>query len=83
MFYGSSMMGVWGFALPLLGLLIFVGFLVLVFRQIGGTGERRYPPTDAGPESESALEILDKRYARGEINKKEYEEIKKDLMSGY
>ncbi len=30
--------------------------------------------------SESALEILKKRYARGEINKAEYEEKKKDLV---
>jgi putative membrane protein len=31
------------------------------------------------PRSESAREILDKRYARGEIGKEEYEEKKRDL----
>ncbi len=31
-------------------------------------------------ESDSALEILKKRYARGEITKQEYEERKKDLV---
>ena len=30
--------------------------------------------------TESALEILKKRYARGEINKEEYEDKKKDLV---
>ena len=30
--------------------------------------------------AESALEVLKKRYARGEINKEEYEEKKRDLV---
>jgi len=30
---------------------------------------------------ESSLEILKKRYARGEINKEEFEQKKKDLLS--
>ncbi|MDL0431771.1 SHOCT domain-containing protein [Marinobacter sp. TBZ242] len=32
-------------------------------------------------DSESAMEILKKRYARGEITREEFEEIKKDLQS--
>ena len=34
-----------------------------------------------GGHSESALEILDKRYARGEIDKQEYEEKKAAISS--
>ena len=38
-------------------------------------------PNDSSwiPGSQSAREILDKRYARGEIEKEEYEQKKKDI----
>jgi putative membrane protein len=35
----------------------------------------------AGREVESPLDILKRRYAKGEINKDEYEQIKRDLES--
>ncbi len=53
-------------------ILAFIG-LVLLIRYLwkGGRNNR---------EEESALEILKKRYAKGEINREEFEERKKGLL---
>ena len=71
----------WGMGIGALVVLMFwifviAGIALLVVwvagRALGG---------GAGRGVESALEILKKRYARGEISKAEYEEKKKDLAS--
>jgi len=52
--------------------LILIGIIALVIWAIqrsGGAG--------VAPQQESALDILKKRYARGEIDKEEFEEKKK------
>jgi len=46
--------------------------IVFVARYFGRQGWR-------GHVDETALEILQKRYARGEISKEEYEEMKRNL----
>jgi len=48
---------------------------VVVHHQTGDKGATGQPDTRL----ETPLEILKKRYARGEIDKEEYESIKNDL----
>jgi len=66
-----------------IGLLLMVVFWVLVvvliillIRRLVSAGQ---PNVTGSPQEDSALEILKKRYARGEIDKEEFETKKKDL----
>ena len=77
-YYGNSMMGGWnGFGflgwLPMLifWVLLILGIVALV-RYLGRSGQNQ--------EDKTPLDILKERYARGEINKKEFEEKKRDLV---
>lgn len=78
--------GWWVFPMkmPIIMLVIFLIVLYLVFGRGGfrppwrGDSDKRYTQ---GRDSESAKEILKKRYAKGEITKEEFEQIKKDLES--
>jgi putative membrane protein len=68
------MWGAWGFG-SMIMMVLFWGLIivaiVLGIRWVKGQGKEL--------RSESALEILRQRYARGEINKEEFESKKKDL----
>jgi putative membrane protein len=70
MMWGWWGMG-WIFMIILWGLLI-VGLIFLIRYLIGAT--------KTGKGQESALDILKRRYALGEINKEEFEQKKKDLQ---
>ena len=69
--YGSGMMsgGYWIIAL-IFWLMVLIGLVLLI----------KYLWEGGGRKEESALEVLKKRYARGEISKEEFEEKKKDLL---
>jgi len=58
----------------IIGLILLLVVLYLVFRKSGVS-------TSFNSESESPLEVLQKRYINGEIDKEEYLE-KKDILKG-
>ena len=68
--YGMSG-GMWILGL-IFWILILAGLVLLIKYLWEGAGTRG--------SHESALEVLKKRYARGEISKEEFEEKKKDLI---
>ena len=83
--YGWGMMGpgmMGGFGMGLVGPIFMVAFWVFVIWAVvalirGGNWYGNPDYTVRQPDS--ALEVLKKRYARGEISKEEYEEKKRDL----
>jgi putative membrane protein len=67
--------GWWGMLVPLLLLiLLVVGVVWLVLAGTRGLG-----PAGQSPPLESPLDILRRRYASGEITKKQFEDMKRDL----
>ncbi|MCD6734115.1 MAG: SHOCT domain-containing protein [Burkholderiaceae bacterium] len=56
--------------------LVILGIIVLV-RLLGRSGTPGSGP--AGMPGETALEVLKKRYAKGEIDKAEFEEKRRDI----
>ena len=77
-YYWGNMMD-FGFGGGIMMLLFWVAvifFIVWVAKEVGGKNSERNDLR-----SKSALDILKERYAKGEIDKKEFEEKKKDLTS--
>jgi putative membrane protein len=68
---------------PLMMLFMIVVFAVIFFtvRRSWGDGSHRWEPPWRSP-GHSALQILSERFARGEIQKVEYEEKRAAILSG-
>ncbi|MDD2892009.1 MAG: SHOCT domain-containing protein [Candidatus Gracilibacteria bacterium] len=63
---------------PILMVLFWVFIIVLVVYLV--RGDTGFSHKHVGHAGKTALDILKERYAKGEIDKKEFEAIKKDLM---
>lgn len=75
--WGDQVWG-WGMGIGMISMVLFWVLVILgiiaLLRGIGGTGGAR-------PPSNTALDVLRERYARGEIDKREFEEKKRDLLA--
>jgi putative membrane protein len=72
--YCDHMSWGWGGGIMMILWMILIAALIYwVVRTARRGGNQLFQP-------ESAIEILKKRYARGEISKEEFEERKKDLL---
>ena len=67
--YASALIGI---------ILIIIGAVV---PSNSGKNNRSYKD-EVGSEKHNAMDILNERYAKGEISKEEYDRMKKDLNSG-
>jgi putative membrane protein len=81
MFPGDFSLGGWWIIFPIIGVVVMIACMFIMMGRRGFMGPRRYsrrePRESSG--SESPLEILKIRYAKGEISKEDYEEMKRDL----
>lgn len=63
----------WGMGLGWLIAIAAIVLLIVVIMRVPGSGR------DGGRSGDSALDIVKKRYARGEIDKQEYDRLRRDL----
>ena len=81
-----DMMG-WGMWMTPWGLIIVVVLVVILIYALAGLAGQRSSESPRGPQVEekqpleTPLDILKKRYARGEISRDDFEQMKKDLSS--
>ncbi len=75
---GPGMMGGFGWGLMPLLVIVFWGLVIWgIVAAVRSTSSHKCGDTST---AESAIEVLKRRYALGEIKKKEYEEKKRDLL---
>ena len=71
--------GIFGPLLMIFYIALLVGVIVVVVRWLSGASLGRYLPSP--PAANTALDILKERFARGEIDKDEFDERRRALES--
>jgi putative membrane protein len=86
-YYGGMMGGFGGFGMLFMipiGLVILVIIGYAIWRGFGWgggcCGSHHYGHYDSYDEKENAMEILRQRYARGEISKEQFDQMRKDIV---
>ena len=79
-YYGMMGSGSWGWAALMMGIPAVILIIILV-AALGGLREPAPYPTYIPPPANS-LEILEQRYARGELTREDYLKIREDLTKG-
>jgi putative membrane protein len=80
--YGPGWMGGWGGGFEWIGMIVWIVILVLVLAAVVWFVRAMTHPghaQSAGERRSRGLEVLEERYARGEIRREEYLEKKKDI----
>ena len=77
-FWGN---GIWIFPVIMLIVMLFIVFLIFGHGSLRPPWwyDSKYHNEDKG--HEASLEILKKRYAKGEISKEQFEQMKKDILN--
>ncbi len=76
-YYGMMSGGSWGWAVLMMGIPAVV-LIVVLLAALGGLSEPAAYPTYA-PLRERPIDILEQRYARGELTREDYLRIRDDL----
>ena len=79
-FWGGGYGMFWEFPMVIL-VIILLGILIFYFARATSGGQNPFASPSGDP-SHSALQILNERYAKGEIQNEEYEERKATLLAG-
>ncbi|WP_106450788.1 SHOCT domain-containing protein [Trichococcus alkaliphilus] len=77
-YYGYNMMGGWGIFLMIILLVILIVIIVYAVMKLVQGGSNAGTTSNGRDE---ALEILNQRYAKGELSDEEYQQKKKILKS--
>ncbi len=70
----------WGPGFGWISMIVFWGLVILAIAALA-KWLMQQSPGGVSPRDKTPLEILQERYARGEINREEYEQKRQDLMS--